>query len=673
MDILQYVNKIWSIAEYFRGAGIKQSEWPGLMMPFFALRLVESRLIREKNKIEEEIGGVTKENIDDFVEYFKTKSNGYNAYVIKENKCLYTICMNDTTIETDFVNYLRAYDDETKNLLGVDKTNPKEDKFLGISNVEGILKGKNILFPVLKLWSEIDLTPFNNSEITTLEEHIKRKWADISAETAGEQYTPDDIISLITDIVSARVDNDSKDYLRIYDPTCGGGNLLFGVEDKLKHQTTRPMKTYGMEWESSLYALAKIESRFRDDSEIRYGNTLTTVPFINERFDVVIANPPYGVDWKGYKKEIDNDQTGQFVDTPAVSDGQLLFDQHIAYHLANNGIAVIVNNGSSLFSGDAGSGESNIRKYFFDQDWVEAIVQMPTQEFFNTGIYTYLWILNKNKSDDRKDKVMLIDGSNFWQPLKKSKGDKRREMSEDNRKTIIDAFVKGEESDYCRVFSKYFFYYNKQKIVLNNVDIHYDKNQSEEEKRKHYVAEPIKLSVKKIQLGNIVLDKDVYTVEEYAKASHGIIWYANTKCIVIDTNDDVYLYDEEQESILKNGKPIGCGKMDIKVAEKKPTKKIPYKQIVLSAQIVPITENDYEITSYSPDEEENGKIIADFMAKYVSRPFTYKDCVAGVEINFNKIFYQPEVLPKASELLKEIQQIDKGLDALESEFNLNMD
>ena len=155
----------------------------------------------------------------------------------------------------------------------------------------------------------------------------------MSAETSGEQYTPQDIISLISEIVATRVDTKKKDFLSIYDPTCGGGSLLFGMEDRLQSQTERPIKTFGMEWESSLYALSKIESRFRKDSDIRYGNTLTQTVFIDNRFNVIVANPPYGVDWKGYKKEIDNDQTGRFIDTPAVSDGQLLFDQHIVYHL----------------------------------------------------------------------------------------------------------------------------------------------------------------------------------------------------------------------------------------------------------------------------------------------------------------------------------------------------
>lgn len=667
MDILQYKTKVFSVAEYYRGAGIKQSEWPKMMMPFFTLRLVESRLIRERDKMEAEIGGVTDDNRDDFVDYFKTKTMGYNDYVIRQHKDLRTICMNDKTMESDFEAYLKGFDSETKRLLGVAEQLEDEktkDKFLDISSVEGTLKSKNIFFDVVKLWSEIDLVPFDNSEITTLEEHIKREWADMSAETSGEQYTPQDIISLISEIVATRVDTKKKDFLSIYDPTCGGGNLLFGMEDRLQSQTERPIKTFGMEWESSLYALSKIESRFRKDSDIRYGNTLTQTVFIDNRFNVIVANPPYGVDWKGYKKEIDNDQTGRFIDTPAVSDGQLLFDQHIVYHLdEKDGIAVIVNNGSSLFSGDAGSGESNIRKYFFEKDWVEAIVQMPTQEFFNTGIYTYLWILNKNKSAERKDKVLMIDGSNFWEQLKKSRGDKRRQMNEEHRAKIVEAFVNGTESEYCKVFSKYHFYYNKQKIVLFNVDAD-----------KKYIKENVKLELGTINSNNKKIKEKTVSIENGVEATSIIdsFDYKDESCFVTDSEGNKYFWNAKKETIMKEAEALGCGKIETKIASKKATKKLP-AHFEVTATLTPDCVNDYEIISYSPDEEENTKLIDDFLAEYVFLPFEKKDFIVGAEINFNKIFYKPEVLPKATDLLSEIKKLDNNLKELESQFNLDVE
>jgi type I restriction enzyme M protein len=467
INILKYESEVWKTADLLIGAGIKQSDFPKYMMPFFALLMVESRLIREADRLEKEVG---REDIEDFIEMFSLEGLGYNDFVIRKKKTLKDICKNDKTFDVDFHSYLKAFDGETKYLLGVDK-GTEEEKFLDISGIAGQLKKKRILFDTVKAWSEIDLTPFNNSEITTLEEHIKRKWADISAETAGEQYTPDDIISLISEIIATKIEDNGK-FLTLYDPTCGGGNLLFGTEDKIQEiHPNRPTATYGQEWNGTLYALAKIESRFRKDTQIEYGNTLTDIgKFWDKTFNVIVANPPYGVDWKGYEKDIKNDTTERFVALPSISDGQFLFTQHILHKLADDGLSIVVHNGSTLFSGDAGSGESNIRKHFFEKDWVEAIIQMPTDEFFNTGIYTYLWIFNKNKPTDRENKVILINASELNIPLKKSKGKKRKEMDLANRTKIVQALTDFKDNDFAKIFDKWHFYYNRQSIMLTNID-----------------------------------------------------------------------------------------------------------------------------------------------------------------------------------------------------------
>ena len=201
-------------------------------------------------------------------------------------------------------------------------------------------------------------------------------------------------------------------------------------------------------------------------------DSLVDDKFYNEKFDVVIANPPYGVSWKGYHKDIENDKTQRFKFLPAISDGQLLFMQHLISKLDAVGIGVVVHNGSTLFSGEAGSAESNIRKWMFDGDIVEAVIQLPTDEFFNTGIYTYLWVLNKNKLPQHKDKVMLINASEKFLPLKKNKGFKRRVVDEASCLEIVKTLTLYQNNDYAQVFDKEFFYYNKQSIILTNLDEH---------------------------------------------------------------------------------------------------------------------------------------------------------------------------------------------------------
>lgn len=690
INILKYESDIWKTADLLIGSGIKQSEFPKFMMPFFALLMVESRLVREAKRLKEQIGEI---DMDDFVEMFELEGLGYNDFVIRKNKTLKDICKNDKAFDVDFHAYLKAFDPETKYLLGVDK-GTEEEKFLDISGISGQLKKKRVLFETVQTWSEIDLTPFSNSEITTLEEHIKRKWADISAETAGEQYTPDDIISLITDIIVSKTE-DNESFLTIYDPTCGGGNLLFGVEDKIKERFTRPTKTFGEDWSDSLFALAKIESRFRNDSDIRYGNTLTNISFIEKRFDIIVANPPYGVDWKGYQKDIQNDTTERFIALPSISDGQFLFTQHILYQLANDGLAVVVHNGSTLFSGDAGSGESSIRKHFFENDWVEAIIQMPTDEFFNTGIYTYLWIFNKNKTSDRKDKVILINASDLFVPLKKSKGKKRKEMSPDNRTEIVKAFTAFKNNDFCKVFDKWHFYYNKQSIMLTNVDdfgnavempnkVTKDGEVKEEKSIKLDVNSIMVLDsfkkngIKAINTTEVTeFDKTAYSslsdyFEKHYKAFVNDFDYKEDAFILFDNQDNSFTYDNNKETIVikdKNQKKsfLGNGKIVIKSSYKKATKtKAEY--ILVTAELVKDFQKDYEIIPFSPIEEQNKKNIDAFMAKYVTKPFDYLDNTIGVEINFNKVFYKPEQLRDIIEITADLMELENDLANLEKEL-----
>jgi type I restriction enzyme M protein len=681
MNILQYESKVWKTADLLLGAGIKQSDFPKFMMPFFALMMVESRILRASDELREEY----QNDIQDLIEAVQEKGQGYNEFILKNNKSLIDICSNDKSFDTDFSLYLRSFDPETRNLLGVEKSN-EDTKYLNISGIVGQLSKKKILFAFAKGWSEINLKDFNNSEITTLEEHIKRKWADISAETAGEQYTPDDIISLISEIAYLKK-QDSTDFLSIYDPTCGGGNMLFGVEDYLNSKGKEYTKTYGQDWNDELYALAKIESRFRDDSTIEYGNTLTDIKFSDKAFEIIVANPPFGVDWKGYKADIDNDQTGRFVALPAISDGQLLFTQHIISQLDIDGIAVVVHNGSTLFSGDAGSGESNIRKHFFDNDYVEAIIQLPTDEFFNTGINSYLWIFNKNKPADKKDKVILINASEKFAPLKKSKGKKRKEITESNRMEIVQILSEFKDIECAKVFDKEYFYFNKQSIMLTNID-HQGK----------FLELEIKPVVTKITQINpqtsfdpltsgIIIDTFEIinpTIEQILEAQEKVkaLDYKEEDLKVI-TSDSMYYYDQDKETLIQETYPLtrgqdkvlgvktelGCGKITIKAVDKKATKTQPRK-LIITTVLETDYQKDYEIIPYSRNPETNDKNISEFMAKYITKPFRYLDNTIGVEINFNKVFYKPQQLEPMENILEDLAKLSQQLQTLESSLNI---
>lgn len=670
-NILQYESKIWATADLLRGSGIKESEWPSYMMPFFALIMIESRLIRLYEKEAKEAGGEKAFEAlreDDRYALLIDQKQGYNKYLIEQKKTLKEICLNDSTFEIDFNSYLKGFDSETKDLLGVD---PDEgEKFLNIKGIIATLKNKKVLFGYTKLWSEIDLLPFNNSEITTLEEHIKRKWADMSAETAGEQYTPDDVIALIAEILASKIEA-TETLIKIYDCTCGGGNLLFGVEDRL-HEKTPYTQTYGQEWNDALYALAKIESRFRDDSHIEKENTLVSDKFSEHEFDVVVANPPYGVSWKGFESDIRKDKTGRYKYLPSVSDGQLLFMQHLISKMAHKGLGVVVHNGSTLFSGDAGSNESNIRKWMLDQDIVEAVIQLPTDEFFNTGIYTYLWVLNKNKGIHQKDKVMLLNASEKYKPLKKSKGSKRKEIDEASRLEIVNTLTRFADNDYARVFDKEFFYFNKQTILLTNTDAD-----------GKALSENIKLEVTQLDNSERVLKEfSITTFDEKVFSSLTEVFENDIKpfidsldykedSLTVATKDAKCWFDPEKETLVKENKGkrenLGCGKIVVKAAYKN---KKQAERIEITVELTPDTEKDYEIIPFHKDEVKNKAEIAAFLKKYVNKPFEYLDNVVGVEINFNKVFYKPEQVRNVSEIFNEIKEINNKINSLEDGLGL---
>ena len=677
MNIMQYVSKVWSTADSLIAVGIKQSDFPKFMMPFFALVFMESRLLRMKEELENSGDILSKE---DLLAEIKEEGKGYNIYLFEQETRLKDICKNDKTFEIDFDAYLKGFDSETRDLLGIDKSN-EEEKFLDISGICGQLKKKKIFFAFVNGWSEIDLKPFNNSEITTLEEHIKRKWADISAETAGEQYTPDDVISLMSDIVISKIEKNNE-FLTIYDPCCGGGNLLFGIEDRIKEISDRPIATYGQDWSDSLYALSKIESRFRENSQIEYGNTLTSTKFYDKDFDVVFTNPPQGISWKDFSKDIYNDKTRQYHFYPSTSDGQLLFNQHIISRVNHNGFAVVVHNGSALFSGDAGSGESNIRKWLFDNDFVEAIIQLPTDEFFNTNIITYIWVLNKNKSNERKKKVILVDASNKFKLLKKNKGKKRKEIDRKSREDILKTLLEFKDNEYAKVFDREYFYFNKQSIILTNIDIKEKTFEKYLNGKKSLKLIPDKVIQKN---GNEEIVIDEFSIKEFDKDKHDSLktYHEELKLkladfnykegLKVETNGALYYFDNEKETLIKeaNGdkEELGCGKIIIKSSYKKVTKSKP-EEIIISVELNPDYEKDYEIIPYSENSEENKRNIEEFMKKYISKPFTYGDNVVGVEINFNKVFYKPEKLRELDVIIEEIKQQDKELKQLEEDFGL---
>jgi len=351
------------------------------------------------------------------------------------------------------------------------------------------LEGGNLLFLIIKEFNQVDLSPsaVDNHEMGTIFEHLIQKFNEQSNETAGEHYTPRDVIKTMVEVLFAP-DRErlNKEHIikTIYDCACGTGGMLTVSKEHII-DSDNPINAkayiylYGQELNPVTYAVCKADMLIKgeDPDKIKGGekdhskaSTLSNDQFLGEKFDYCLTNPPFGVDWKkdkeAVKREAERGYAGRFgAGTPRISDGQFLFLQHLISKMrkpedGGSRIAIVMN-GSPLFTGDAGSGESEIRRWILEHDWLEAIVALPDQMFFNTGINTYLWFLTNRKEKNREKKVQLIDARTFFGQMRKSLGYKRHEITDENRKKIKDLYEAFEENEYCKIFDVTDFAYRQ--------------------------------------------------------------------------------------------------------------------------------------------------------------------------------------------------------------------
>jgi type I restriction enzyme M protein len=679
--LLSCADKIWETADTLRGAGIKASEWPAYMMPFFALMMLESRLRRFRQSRVDEFNSGTSDVFSfkepphlEWLEYSARAANkGFHLDLLLHGKGLLETC---AVPGGNFLNrllaHLNQYDPDTKRLLGVGYAQGQA-KFLDMQGKASDLFSRDNcpLYPFAKKWASIDLTPFDNSEITTIEEHIKRKWADISAETAGEQYTPSDVIDLATALIVElrREGKGGGGIADVYDMSSGGGNFLFATEDALREAFPElSVRTRGQELNDALYALAAIEARFRWDARMEWGNTLTNDLFLLDKFDVIVANPPYGVDWKDFRKSLEMDASGRFDPKrmPPTSDGQLLFLQHAAFHLSETGVATIVHSGSTLFSGDAGGGESETRRWLIqEQDMVEAIIQLPKNEFFNTGIHTYLWILNRGKPSKRQGHVLLINGESCASDLKKNLNQKSCEIDEANRARIVQVFRDFADGPISRKRPIDALLYNKVDLELWRHD---------EEGRainQETTVEGEKVVVRfddtTYTIKNSVLDLAAFpgkTVKEAIAQFHEAARNAEITEVKVDGGPG-YRRDNETGAVVVDGQEKGLGVLSVRAkAAKAKGQERARVEIVLDR----LLEKDNETVAYSSDEAANNRLIADFLARWVLEPWCLHGAKTGCEINFNRVFPKQGDIRSSDDILKDIADVEEEMKRLEEEI-----
>ena len=459
---------VWSIAEILRG-DFKQSEYGKVILPFVVLRRLDCLLEGSKNVVldaEKSLPDGVDEATRDMILFGAV---GGNVMVYNLSRFTFESLKGQDPgqLHQNLVDYITKFSGNVRDIF--------LDKFLFTDQLKR-LKDGGILWNVFERFTEIDLHPdkVSNIEMGYLFEELIRRFSEISNETAGEHFTPREVIRLIVDLLIANDDAKltGRGIIRqVYDPACGTGGMLALTEEALKEFNPGiRVELFGQELNGESFGICKSDMLVtgHDPEQIAFGNTLTQDAHRDKRFHYMLSNPPYGVDWKKYQDPIKEEAETLGVDgrfgagTPRISDGQLLFLQHMISKMRDDetGSRIgIVMNGSPLFTGGAGSGESEIRRWMLENDWVEAIVALPTDLFYNTSIQTYVWLLTNRKPATRRGKVQLIDasGERFWKPMRKSLGSKRREIPDEAREEIVHVyadFLNGE-SDGSEV-SKFF-------------------------------------------------------------------------------------------------------------------------------------------------------------------------------------------------------------------------
>ena len=462
-DVNSKVNLVKSIANKTRGPYTPE-KYGNVIIPMAIIRRFDCILADKNAAIEKiltaasKLKGMTSEKLEEMVKR-QCKVPFYNAKCVS----LEQLVGDSDNLNSNFLEFIKAYSPSVQKIL-------QDLKFK--EEVEFMIK-KGILFEVVKAFSEVDFHPATTSPMAMgyIFEEIIRTYK--SNAEAGDHYTPREVIELCVELMmSENVEELKKDgkIIRVYDSCCGTGGMLTTMKRKLTEMGIRPenVRLYGQDVNPEAYAICCAEMLMLDENpaNIREGNTLTEDRFPGEKFNLLITNPPFGVEWKTEKKTVEAElkkPNNRFVaGTPRVSDGQLLFLQNLLAKAEDDARIAIILNGSPLFSGDAGSGESEIRRYVLTNHLLEAIVALPDQMFYNTGIYTYIWILSKKPNPRRNHKVQLIDATALFVPqTPKSLGNKRKFIDDTNRTKIIGEYTAFTESDISKLFDAEDFGYTK--------------------------------------------------------------------------------------------------------------------------------------------------------------------------------------------------------------------
>jgi len=679
VNISKDVSLVWSIANTLRGA-YRADKYRDVIIPMFVLARLEAALSPTKEKVlaQYQSNPSTPEKIFESL-------TGY-AYYNTSKHTLKNLLNEPDAIKDNFLDYLDGYSKRVKDIIENLKFKEQVDT----------LASTGRLFTVVKKFSELDLSPstVDSMRMGYMFEDIIRRFSE--NEEAGSHYTPREVIALMVNLLLMEADEelfvDNKE-IKVLDMAAGTGGMLATAKSYIQQLNPKVnVRLFGQEYLAETYGIGKADMLIRQEESDYFVKTDTlkdSDPFHDKKMNFVIANPPFGQSWggkdadDGVEQAVKADQAlfestdgreGRFVNTPTTGDAQLLFHLHALAKLEENGRAAIISNGSPLFSGGTTSGESQIRRYILENDLLEAIVALPGQFFYNTGIGIYIWLYNKNKSPERQGKVQFIDATNEFVPLRKSLGQKRRELSQDNIKDILKWYHDFAENDRVKIFdSKEFLY--KEYLVMQPLQ------------RRGEITEKSLESVQSVQFFAKLFDEYKYQEllemeprtakqdKELQKLEEGRIKQEEIlQALRQGLSEATYPNFETFTAVLKdllsevkltpanlNAIALAMSEMD-KTAEVITTKKKDKLGEIADGIVYDKTTKDSEIVKLS--EEVETYFEREVYPHVPDAHYWWEENKLGAEIPFTRYFYQYQAPEKAEDLLKQFYDLEDQLQAL---------
>ncbi len=646
------VDFIWSVANLLRG-DYKQSEYQKVILPLTVLRRLDCVTEPTKDEVLEKYEELEERGVENVGPALERVS-GQNVYNTSE----YTfekLCEEPEQLDSNLRFYINSFDKDTQEVL---------EKFDFGHQIDR-LEDADLLYQVVRKFREIDLHPDEvpNEEMGYIYEELIRKFSELSNETAGEHFTPREVIRLMVNLIFDEDDDalTQPGVVRtLYDPACGTGGMLSVAEDYIRELNQEAnLHVYGQELNPESYAVCNSDMLIKgqDPDNIVYGNSFSNDGFPSRNFDYMLSNPPFGVSWDKVEKKVKQEHkeqgyAGRFgAGTPRKSDGALLFLQHMLSKMKQpedgGSRMAIVFNGSPLFTGGPNSGESAIRRWVIENDWLEAIVGLPENLFYNTGIYTYIWVLSTRKPDHRAGKVQLINAQDLYEEMDESLGEKRHKLSESHINEITELFGDLEANGRSKILENEEFGYRRividrplrMKFQASSERIESLHDERAFTNRDEETQNEVKEALRNLDSDEMWMDREKFRKEvKRCLENNGV----DVRKSVHNAIERALGERDPEAEICRNSKGEPEHDTDLRIRERVPLGQDPREYF--EQEVEPHFPNVWINDSSKYHDDQDGELG-----------------VIGYEINFDQYFYEYEPPRELEDIDQDLQEVEEGI------------